>query len=127
MKKTILVIDDDAALLTTLKDILEEAGYKTIALADPLEAENYIETYAPDLLIIDIFMPDRTGFNLIEDLREKGMYLDLPKIFLTCLDDDIEKMTASACGVRRYVTKPFEPKKLIEDIEDILGDNPGSR
>ena len=125
MKKTILVIDDDAAFLTTLKDILEEAGYKVIALADPLEAEKYIETYAPDLLIIDIFMPDRTGFNLIEDFREKGMYLDLPKIFLTCLDDDIERMTASACGVQRYITKPFEPKELIGCITEVLGGRAG--
>ena len=122
MKKTILAIDDDAALLETLTDILEGAGYKVVGLSDPLETENYIETYNPDLLIIDIFMPDRTGFNLIEDFREKGLYLDLPKIFLTCLDDDIERMTARACGVERYITKPFEPVELIARIKEVLGE-----
>jgi DNA-binding response OmpR family regulator len=123
VKKTILAIDDDAALLVTLTDILEEAGYKTIALADPLQTEKYIEMYDPDLLLIDIFMPDRTGFNLIEDFREKGVYLEIPKIFLTCLDDDVEKMTARACGVERYITKPFEPEELIACIKEILGEN----
>ena len=65
-------------------------------------------------------MPERTGFNLIEDFRDKGLYQDLPKIFLTCLDDDVEKMTARACGVSLYMTKPFQPEELIQKVNQTL-------
>lgn len=120
MGKIILAIDDDENFLSTIKDILEAEGYEVKTLADPTKTEHYIEKYHPDLLIIDIFMPERTGFNLIEDFRDKGLYQDLPKIFLTCLDDDVEKMTARACGVSLYMTKPFQPEELIQKVNQTL-------
>ncbi|RKY41962.1 MAG: hypothetical protein DRP85_04465 [Candidatus Makaraimicrobium thalassicum] len=120
MGKTILIIDDDKDLLSLLKSRLDSAGYKTRTLADPMKAEEYIDRYNPDLLIIDIFMPERTGFNLIREFNEKGLYQDVPKIFLTCLDDDIEKITAKGCGVAQYITKPFQPEELIQCIEETL-------
>jgi twitching motility two-component system response regulator PilG len=121
MSKIILAIDDDENFLSTIKDILESEGYEVKTLADPTKAEHYIEKYHPDLLIIDIFMPERTGFNLIEDFKDKGLYQDLPKIFLTCLDSDVEKMTARACGVSLYMTKPFQPEELIQKVNQTLG------
>ncbi len=120
MKKTILAVDDDKIFLETIKDIIEAEGYEVRTLSDPTQVESYIEKYDPDLLIIDIFMPERTGFNLIEDFRDKGMYQDLPKIFVTCLDDDVERMTARACGVDQYMTKPFQPEDLIRNINTAL-------
>ena len=121
MSKSVLVIDDDKAFLNTVKDILEGEGYKVKTLSDPSRTEDYIEKYNPNVMIIDIFMPERTGFNLIEDFNEKGLYKDIPKIFLTCLDDDIERMTARARGVTRYITKPFEPRELLKNVKSVLG------
>lgn len=121
MSKMILAIDDDENFLSTLEDILSEAGYEIKTLTDPKRAESFIEKYDPALLIMDVFMPERTGFNLIEDFREKGLYRELPKIFLTCLDDDIEKMTARACGVAQYITKPFQPEELLEKVKSLIG------
>jgi len=120
MGKIILAIDDDKAFLITLKDIFEPEGFQVQTLSDPSKAEQYIDKYDPDLLIIDVFMPKRTGFNLVEDFRDKGLYQNLPKIFLTCLDDDIEKMTARACGVTHYITKPFQPEELVRRVKTIL-------
>jgi len=124
MGKKILAIDDDKNLLSTLEDILSDEGYDVTTLDDPARTEEYIDNYKPDLMIIDIFMPGRTGFNLIEDFRDRGVYLDLPKIFLTCLDDDIERMTARACGVNIYMTKPFRPEELLEKVACILREQP---
>ncbi|MBU0683329.1 MAG: response regulator [Candidatus Omnitrophica bacterium] len=120
MEKTILAIDDDKAFLSTLRDIFEPEGFDLKTLSDSTKAEEYIDKYHPDLLIIDIFMPGRSGFNLLEDFKDKGLYQNLPKIFLTCLDDDVEKMTARSCGVEHYVTKPFQPEELIRRIKKIL-------
>jgi len=120
MAVTILAIDDDKALLDTLKDILEDEGYLVELLADSSKTEEKIDGCNPDLLIIDIFMPGRTGFNLIEDFNAKNIYQDIPKIFLTCLNDDVEKMTARARGIVSYITKPFEPKELISSVKETL-------
>ncbi|MFA6636225.1 MAG: response regulator [Candidatus Omnitrophota bacterium] len=122
MEKVILLIDDDANLLRTLRDILENAGYKVVALNDPLKAEQYIEKYMPDLLVIDVFMPGRSGFNLVEDFKNQHIYEDIPKMFITCLDDDIERMTARACGVERYITKPFSPELVLDSIKNMIGE-----
>ncbi len=119
-KKTILAIDDDENFLSTLKDILEGEGYSVKTLSDPTKTEHYVEKYRPDLMIIDVFMPERSGFNLVEDFRDKGLYGDVPKIFLTCLDDDVERMTARACGVCCYLTKPFQPEELIRRVNSTV-------
>lgn len=121
MPRVILVIDDDKDLLETIKDIMCEEGYEVRTLSDPTRAEECIDAARPDLLIIDIFMPKRSGFNILEDFKKKGIYGGIPKIFLTCLDDDIERMSARACGVTHYITKPFEPKELIRLVKKCIG------
>ena len=120
MGQKILAIDDNIEFLGTLKDILEDKGYDVTTLADSMKAEHYIDKYTPDLLIIDVFMPERSGFNLVEDFNERGLYGSIPKIFLTCLDDDVERMTARACGVAQYLTKPFQPEDLLDLVESTL-------
>lgn len=122
MKKTVLVIDDDVLILRTLKDIIENSGYDVVTLEDPSKAEDYIERFLPSVMIIDIFMPGRSGFDLIEDFRNTQKYENIPKIFLTCLDDDIERMTARARGVERYITKPFSPDEIIKCVNEIVID-----
>ncbi|MEA3490176.1 MAG: response regulator [Candidatus Omnitrophota bacterium] len=120
MNKVILAIDDDVEFLTTLKDILEGEGYEVKTLTDSTKTEEYIKNYDPGLLIIDVFMPERSGFNLLEDFREKGLYGDIPKIFLTSLDDDVERLTAKFFGVVQYITKPFQPEQLVERVKKVL-------
>ena len=123
MRKVILAIDDNEDFLCTLEDILSNNGYDVKILSDPAKTEEFIDKYDPDLLIIDIFMPKRSGFNILEDFRKNGVYEDIPKVFLTCLDDDIERMTARACGVARYIAKPVRPKELLVAVDALL--NPG--
>ena len=120
MKKVILAIDDNEDFIETLKDMLGDEGYKVVGLTDPTKTEEFIEKHKPHLLMIDVFMPKKTGFNLLEDFNAKKKYEDIPKIFLTCLDDDIEKMTARACGVMYYVTKPFKPEELLDTVKKAL-------
>jgi DNA-binding response OmpR family regulator len=127
MEKIVLAIDDNRDFLRILEDMLEDSGYKVISLADPSKAEEFIDKFKPDILIIDVFMPKRSGFNLLEDFKEKGLYKNIPKIFLTCLDDDIEKMTAKACGVSQYITKPFNPDELLRVIKRALNPAEGAK
>ncbi|MDD3089709.1 MAG: response regulator [Candidatus Omnitrophica bacterium] len=121
MAKTILAIDDDSDFLVTLKDILEDEGFRVVTLSDPFKTEEFIAKYKPELLLIDILMPGRSGFNILEDFKEKGVHNNIPKMFLTCLDDDVEKMTASAWGVIEYIVKPLNVEAFILRVKDVLG------
>lgn len=121
-KKKILIIDDDENFLKTTQDILREAGYSTAVLSNPMKAEEYIEKEKPDLLIMDIIMPDRSGFNIAEDFNKRDIYQEIPKIFLTVLDDSAERMVAHIDGVKDYITKPFNPAELIGKIKKYLGE-----
>jgi len=123
MGKLILAIDDNVDFLETLGYMLKDEGYEVVTLSEPSKVEAYIDKFNPDLLIIDVFMPGRSGFNILEDFKEKGIYKNIPKLFLTCLDDDIEKMTAKACGVDHYITKPFKSDELLKMITDIFEEN----
>jgi len=121
-KAKILIIDDDENFLKTTQDILQDAGYGSSILSDPMKAEEYIEKDKPDLIIIDIIMPLRSGFNILEDFESRNIYQDIPKIFLTALDDSNEKMVAHGLGVKAYIVKPFDPDDLISKIKECLGE-----
>ena len=116
----ILMIDDNKYFLEMMASYLTSEGYKVRTLSDPNRTEAYVDEFNPSLMIIDVFMPERSGFNIVEDFSEKGVYQNIPKIFLTGLDDDIEKMTAKGIGVKEYLTKPIMPSELSEVIEKML-------
>lgn len=120
MHEKILIIDDDRSFSDSLKDILTEKGYEVETLSDPSDTENCINTFNPDLLILDIFMPGRSGFNLLEDFRDRGIFQDIPKIVLTCLDDDVERMVAKSEGAEEYATKPVDVDGLLNKILKLL-------
>lgn len=120
MKGKILIIDDDRAFLTSLSDVLEEYGYEVRALTDPSEAAPEIEQFAPDLIILDVFMPKKSGFNLLRDFKDRDVYQDIPKILLTCLDDDVERMVAKSEGAAEYVTKPVDMDNFLSLVGELL-------
>jgi DNA-binding response OmpR family regulator len=124
--KKILLIDDNKDFVEMLSTYLKDEGYDVKCLTDPEKTEEYIESFTPSLLIIDILMPIRSGFNIIEDFQEKGLYENIPKIFLTGLDDDVEKMTARGIGVCEYITKPVMPTELKRVIDNVLDRSPGT-
>ena len=116
----ILIIDDNKDFLDMMESFLTGEGYEVKTLTDPTRTEEYMNEFNPVLMIIDIFMPERSGFNIVEDFSEKGIYQDIPKIFLTGLDDEIEKMTAKGIGVSEYITKPVMPSELSKVIGNML-------
>ena len=114
MGKKILIIDDNSNFLEYTKYILDCEGYETEVIDDPLKTEEYIDSFHPDLLIIDVYMPQRTGFDIIESFNNNHIYQDIPKIFVTGLNDDIEKAVALSSGVKEYIVKPFNFEKFCE-------------
>jgi len=121
-KKKILIIDNNESFLETTQDILRNAGYNAVTLSDPFKAEECMKKEKPDLLILDILMHGRSGFNILQDFSDKNIYQEIPKILLTVLDNPVERTVAAIRGVEEYITKPFNPDDLISKIKKCLGE-----
>jgi DNA-binding response OmpR family regulator len=121
MNKTILAVDDDDVFLGELKEMIEKnSDYDVKTLKDPFMTEEYLDAYRPHALLLDILMPKRSGFNVIENLIKKEIHQDIPKAFVTCLNEESERLTAFACGVKWYITKPFKPEELMNCLDEMM-------
>ncbi len=126
MAATIALVDDDQNILTSLSIALEAEGYEVRTYTDGASALDGILGNPVDLAVIDIKMPRMDGMELLRRLRDAS---DLPVIFLTSLDDEIDELLGLKMGADDYIPKPFSQRLLIERIRAVLrraGAAPGS-
>ncbi len=117
MPNTIALVDDDRNILASLSAALEDEGYKVDTYADGIEALDGIGKKPVDLAILDIKMPRMDGMELLGQLRQKG---NLPVIFLTSKDDEIDEVMGLRMGADDYIKKPFSQRLLLERIQAVL-------
>ncbi|WP_197585791.1 response regulator transcription factor [Thermosulfidibacter takaii] len=113
MKYKVLVVEDDKDIQRILKDQLENEGYKAITADNGSEALKKFEDYRPDIVILDLNLPDMDGLEVCKEIRENG---DLPIIILTVRDGLSDKLKGFECGACDYVLKPFEFLELAARI-----------
>lgn len=117
-KKRILLVDDEQELLDMVVSILAEEGFQSIRIAQSVkEAVAAADDFSPELAILDVMLPDGTGFSLMEELKRRA---DYPVLFLTARGEDEDKFRGFGLGADDYVVKPFLPKELIFRIMAIL-------
>ncbi len=117
-KPTILVVEDDAAVRRGLADALEFSGFRTLTCSDGLEAAKTIVSAAFDLVLLDVMLPGRDGFALLEDLRrEKPM---TPVILVTARGSEEDRVRGLRRGADDYVVKPFSARELVARVEAVL-------
>lgn len=114
---TVLLIEDEPGLLEILAFNLRVAGYQVETAQDGLEAWRSFETRPPDVVVLDLGLPTISGFRLLEIIRDSGT--SPPVIVITALDFEEAEEVASH-GVDAFMTKPFEPKALIRQVEYVL-------
>jgi two-component system OmpR family response regulator len=117
MPSTILVVDDDPHIRQLLTFALSKAGLDTAEAPDGEAALAAIEAQAPDLVVLDINMPRMDGIEVCRRLRAKG---DLPILFLSSRDDEIDRVLGIELGADDYVTKPFSPREVVARVQAIL-------
>jgi two-component system response regulator ChvI len=117
MSETIALVDDDRNILTSVAMALEAEGYRVQTYTDGAEALQGIVRYPVDLAILDIKMPRMDGMELLARLRQKS---DMPVIFLTSKDEELDEMLGLRMGADDYITKPFSQRLLIERIRAVL-------
>lgn len=120
MKKNILAVDDSPTIQMIVKSTLEGAGFSVEAAGDGEEALEKVAENPPDLIVLDVNMPKMDGFTFCQTLKYEPDYQQIPIIFLTTNAEDIDRLTGLGIGADEYLTKPFEPKKLIKIVNEVF-------
>ena len=115
---SILIVEDDIKLCVTLSEDLNEIGYYTHFVTSVDDALNYIKSSEVDLVLLDLKIPDKDGFFLMEKIREK--YHSIKIIVLTANDDVESAIRAAKYGVDDYILKPYQFEKLLLSTRRIL-------
>ena len=117
MSKSILIIDDDKRLRELLEDYLSEKKYKIYLSEDFADAEEILEYFSFDLIIIDRMMPSGDGIDLIKAIKDKS---NTPVILLTAMGEAENRIAGLKIGADDYLSKPFEPEELYLRIQKLL-------
>lgn len=113
----ILLVDDDPRLRELVGLALERANFAVVTASDGQMAVTYAAREAPDLIVLDIGLPELDGFEVCRRIRTTS---DVPIIFLTARDDEVDKVLGLELGADDYVTKPFSPRELVARVRAIL-------
>jgi two-component system KDP operon response regulator KdpE len=116
-KKLILVVDDEPRMIQFIRMNLELEGYRLTQASNGLEALNKTRDELPDLVILDVMMPELDGFETLKLLREVS---SVPVIMLTVKADEEDKVKGLGLGADDYVTKPFSPRELAQRVKAVL-------
>jgi two-component system KDP operon response regulator KdpE len=116
-KTSILLVDDDPQLIRLVRANLESVGYKVLPALDARSALKLIDMEMPDMIILDIMLPETDGYELCQRIRE---FASIPIIMLTAKVEDIDKVKGLKLGADDYVTKPFNVQELLARIEAVL-------
>lgn len=117
MAHKILIADDDPHILDVVIFALEQAGFKTMMAKNGEMALSSIPAFQPDLLVLDINMPEQDGFEVCRELRKTS---NIPILFLSSRDEEIDKILGLELGADDYLTKPFSPRELVARVKAIL-------
>jgi two-component system, OmpR family, phosphate regulon response regulator PhoB len=120
MPASILIVEDEPAILELIGVNLEHAGYETLRAASAEEATRLLSDVLPDLVLLDWMLPGQSGLALARRLRGDSRTRELPIIFLTARADEPDKVAGLEAGADDYITKPFSTKELVARIRALL-------
>jgi len=123
MREKVLIIEDDPDTSNLVSQYLTREGYSVGVAADGVKGLRQIKENNPDLLILDIILPEMDGFEVCKKLRGDAATSRLPILMLTALGEESDKVVGLELGTDDYVTKPFSPKELVARVKTLLRRN----
>lgn len=117
MAKSILIVDDEQDILDLLTFNLQKEGYDTLAAADGDSALELARLSAPDLIILDVMLPGKDGWEVLRELRRDPGTRNIPVVFLTAKDSDIDEVVGLELGADDYIVKPVSMHKLVARVK----------
>lgn len=121
MPKKIVYIEDDLEMIYLIKMILERKGYEIVSVSDGLKGFETVEQEKPDLVMLDLMMPNIDGWDIYHQLKTNETTNSIPVIVISAKAQPIDKVLGlQIAKVNNYISKPFRPQELIDSIEEIL-------
>lgn len=121
MPKKILIVDDEPNIVISLEFLMKKEGFEVAVAGDGDEALSKVASFNPDLILLDVMMPKKSGFEVCEVLRADPERAGLLIVMLTAKGRDTEVAKGLAMGANAYVTKPFSTKELVVRVKEMLG------
>ncbi len=121
MAPSVLVVDDEPNIVLSLEFLLKQVGYEVRVARDGEAALEAIGQFKPGLVLLDVMMPKRDGFDVCQTIRANPEWKDVRVIMLTARGREVEREKGLALGADDYVTKPFSTRDVVEKVRQILG------
>lgn len=123
-KRRVLVVDDEPDVLLLCRVNLEFEGYEVVEAGDGLEALDKVRDQRPDVILLDVMMPRKDGWQVLAELKEDDELSDIPVVMLTAKVQEQDKIRGWSSGAAEYITKPFSPLSLSQVLDDVLAGGP---
>ncbi len=120
-KKSILVVEDEPNIVLSLRFLMRQAGFDVREANDGEAALAEVEKQAPDLILLDVMIPKRDGYDVCQTIRSNPALDNIYIIMLTAKGRDVDREKGLSLGANDYVTKPFSTRDLTEKVKQILG------
>lgn len=123
MTKRILIVDDEPNIVVSLEFLMKREGFEVAVAGDGEAALHAVEAKMPDLVLLDIMLPKKNGFEVCQTIRANPKWQAVKIVMLTAKGRDTEVAKGTALGADAYMTKPFSTKDLIAQVRQILGES----
>ena len=120
MKETILIVEDESDIVKMLEYNLKKEGFRTFSASDGRQALEMAVRHRPDLIILDLMLPEMDGLEVCKSLKKESKTANIPIIMLTAKTQETDKIVGLELGADDYMTKPFSPRELIARIKAVL-------
>jgi len=121
MSQKILIVDDEPNIVISLEFLMKREGFAVSVAVDGEEALRKIAEIQPDLVLLDIMMPKKSGFEVCQEIRANPAWAPIKVVMLTAKGRDTEVQKGMALGADAYITKPFSTKDLVAKVRSVLG------
>ncbi len=122
MARRVLIADDEANIVTSLEFLMQQSGYEVRVARNGDEALAAIEAFEPDLVLLDVMMPRRNGYEVLQAIRADPARRSIRVVLLTAKGRDVDVEKGLGLGADAYVTKPFATRELVARVKSLLGD-----
>jgi DNA-binding response OmpR family regulator len=114
--KKVLVVDDSQAEVRLIQNFLQQGGFHAVGISDPTKIEEAIEEERPNVILLDVVMPQRNGFQACRELKSQETYSKIPVILVTSRATPSDRYWGEQQGANGYVAKPFTPEELLDAV-----------
>ncbi len=116
----VLLIEDEPNIIEAISFLLRQEGWRVTTHSDGIDALDAIRAKGPDLVILDVMLPGRSGFDILRELRTDSTMGGLPVLMLTAKGQSRDRKTAEQYGVSRYMTKPFSNAEMLAAVRELM-------